>query len=707
MANETVGSIQIDMIARIAKLEAGMRRANKSLDGFGKKLEGLGRLSKKIGLAIGGYLSMRAVVRGLGNAMDSVDRLAKTSDKLGIATENLAGLRHAAATTGVQINTLDMGIQRMTRRISEAARGAGEAKDALRELGLNAREMQALSPDQQFRRIADAMNGVGSQSDRVRLAMRLFDTEGVALVNTLKLGTDGLDKMQDEANKLGLSISRIDAAKVEAANDSFNRLQSAISGMLQRLAVELSPAFAALSDMIVDATKSSDGLKDSTSTVVVTLLEGAEWVLSAWEKVLSIFRHLRLWGAYIGRDIAGLLDPGPWKYFGNVVAEKFGNVFDLLANSAKSVGVWFGTIPEQFTLGFAKAIQAVNGWISDMLVSTGQAMMRIKGMGEAGEEVVLMAGRMRQATAAITVKPLENYNTAMTDLGKAQQDVANSWDALWGTPKSKLVYENTEYIKAYNDEIARLEAMLASGGDREGLAEEFVRRMKEFQDQIAAQATAGAGGPGMFTSIWSQIKEEIRVAQDESKMMVKEFGVEVNSIWGQAWAEGQAERLKMTQWHWSQQTKTIFGELEQTTRGVAQHNKTMFEINKVAGIANAVVNTAEGVTKTLAKYPGPIGIALAAVHAAAGIAQINAIRSTQFGGGGGAAPSVSGSGGGLPAEQGPDTNQAAPNAGQSPGGATLVFPADGLVSARQVADYMQQAIEDGHRITRVVALRNT
>lgn len=91
-------------------------------------------------------------------------------------------------------------------------------------------------------------------------------------------------------------------------------------------------------------------------------------------------------------------------------------------------------------------------------------------------------------------------------------------------------------------------------------------------------------------------------------------------------------------------TKFALAEAARLTQGVAQSNKTLFKVNKIAALANAVINTAQGVTRTLAEYPAPINIAMAAITAAAGLAQIQAIRSTQFsGGGGGTTPSAAGS----------------------------------------------------------------
>lgn len=94
---------------------------------------------------------------------------------------------------------------------------------------------------------------------------------------------------------------------------------------------------------------------------------------------------------------------------------------------------------------------------------------------------------------------------------------------------------------------------------------------------------------------------------------------------------------------WQTRTKMIAGELEATTRGVAQESRTMFEINKAAGITNAIINTYQGVSESLAAYPMPLAAVMAAIHLAAGLQTVRSIESTSFGSKGGGAPSLAGS----------------------------------------------------------------
>ena len=75
--------------------------------------------------------------------------------------------------------------------------------------------------------------------------------------------------------------------------------------------------------------------------------------------------------------------------------------------------------------------------------------------------------------------------------------------------------------------------------------------------------------------------------------------------------------------------------------------KKAFEVSKLVGIAEASVNTYQGITAALTDKltPTPIRIAQAVAAGAIGLAQVAKIKSTSFGGsGGGSAPSISGGG---------------------------------------------------------------
>jgi len=107
--------------------------------------------------------------------------------------------------------------------------------------------------------------------------------------------------------------------------------------------------------------------------------------------------------------------------------------------------------------------------------------------------------------------------------------------------------------------------------------------------------------------------------------------------------KGLTDRQKFEMKTTQAKTEFVLSEIVRMTQGVATHNKALFKINKIAAIASAVIALPEHVSRTMSKYPYPLSIAMGALAAAASLAQIQAIRSQSFGGGGvGTTPSAAG-----------------------------------------------------------------
>jgi hypothetical protein len=237
-----------------------IKALDKTKSGFGKATAGLKSLAGKVlnlKTAIIGAVGAGGFGALIKSSIDAGDALAKTADKLGVTTEALAGLRHAAELTGVSTGTMDMAMQRFTRRAAEAAKGTGEAKGALRELGIDAETLTRLPLDEQMNVVADAMQGLDSQADKVRIAMKLFDSEGVALVNTLGGGSEALKAMTAEAEHFGVTLSRTDTAQMEAANDAITRLQAVFTGLTNQLSVAFAPIITFVADAFRQASLDS------------------------------------------------------------------------------------------------------------------------------------------------------------------------------------------------------------------------------------------------------------------------------------------------------------------------------------------------------------------------------------------------------------------------------------------------------------------
>lgn len=254
--------------------QRSLRRIEDAGDRASRELQGLGRQTDllKAGMrALGGALAGVATVRGMTMLIDrsltAADAIGKTADRIGVGVEALQELRYAAQSAGVGQQTLEMALQRFTRRSAEAAQGTGEAREALAKLGIalkdqngNIRRSEDLLGD-----VADALSRIEDPAERVRLAFKLFDSEGVALVNMLTGGSRALDAMRQRARDLGIVLEEDLIRNAETARNELDTLSQVISANLTRAVLDLAPAIAdastALADFAADAGSVYEQLK--------------------------------------------------------------------------------------------------------------------------------------------------------------------------------------------------------------------------------------------------------------------------------------------------------------------------------------------------------------------------------------------------------------------------------------------------------------
>ena len=264
-------------LTAINKTKSAFNSVTKGLKGVGSVAGKATKGVAKIGLAaVGAATALAALVKV---NVDFMDKLGKTANKLGIEVEFLQAMRFAAEQTGVKVEALDMGLQRFIRRAAEAAIGTGESKRAFEQLGIqlldnngNLRDVREVLFD-----VADGLKNTSNSAERVRLAFKFFDSEGVSLVNTLQNGSDGMKAFEQQAENLGIIISKQSIDKAEMFADSLNILKKQITAITANISAAFIPI---LEDVATKFEKILKGMKGSDKTfekfgkdLAVTILE--------------------------------------------------------------------------------------------------------------------------------------------------------------------------------------------------------------------------------------------------------------------------------------------------------------------------------------------------------------------------------------------------------------------------------------------------
>ena len=278
-----LGELAVNLIARTQKFDKGFQKSQKRLNQFEKAARTVDRALSTLGIG----LSAVGVVEFGRRIAISTDELAKASDKLGLSIERLQAYQFGAKLAGIETTTLNTALQRMARRVSEAAKGAGEAKDAIAELGLNAEVLSKFNVAQQYETIGEAFRKIGSQSDRIRLAMRIFDTEGVSLVNAFAAG---VKESRIEFEKLDVAIDREAAAAIEKMNDKITLMNTKLDAVGRRLLSETAPLITRLVQLVSGEQLRTPTLADTAGVrAPVPTARGTGQAISVREQVRQSF----------------------------------------------------------------------------------------------------------------------------------------------------------------------------------------------------------------------------------------------------------------------------------------------------------------------------------------------------------------------------------------------------------------------------------
>ncbi len=242
------GTLAVNILAKTDKFEKGITRARKSLKGFDKSTKqtstSLAALSRNLLAVLGPAIIGRMIVR----TSQASDELAKMGRRLGFNVEQLQFWQFASKRAGIEQRTLTMAIQRMERRLGEAAVGLGEAQGALNDLNIDAKEFIKLAPHMQFEQIIEATRGITNQNEQLRVFFKLFDSEGVSLVQLLG---ENVAELRSEFKRLGGAQTKQGLAQATNFVNAMTNLRQVSGSALEKIVIDVSPALTKVIEFLI------------------------------------------------------------------------------------------------------------------------------------------------------------------------------------------------------------------------------------------------------------------------------------------------------------------------------------------------------------------------------------------------------------------------------------------------------------------------
>lgn len=259
----------VKIYAEDAPLRQGLKRVmgvmGQTAAAVGKAFGGIGRIAA--GVSLGGLISQgaRAVTdwAAAGAAIDDV------ANRTGASTESISRLKFAAEQSGASLGDVEKGMRKLADTSAAAAAGNKTAAAALASVGLSAEALQGMTPDQQFLAVAEAISRVEDPARQTMLAMDLLGKSGANLLPMMSDGAAGIQQLMKEADALGLTLSKDQAAAAAGFDDAMGKLSSTLGTVAQVVGGAVLPYFTAILEAGLRLAPAIAALADEAGTYLV------------------------------------------------------------------------------------------------------------------------------------------------------------------------------------------------------------------------------------------------------------------------------------------------------------------------------------------------------------------------------------------------------------------------------------------------------
>ena len=258
-----------------------VKDAGDDADKSGGKFEKLGSVLKGVGAALG--TAMAAIGTGAvaaGKKLYSMandvaaagDEVDKMSQRLGLSREAYQEWGYVLSQSGVDINSVQVGMKTLTNTIDDARNGTETAVTKFERLGISMADLENKSREDIFAMAVAGLQNMTDETEKAALANDMFGRSGQEMIPLLNQSAESTQELIDKAREMGLVLS--DDAVTAAVNytDSMDTLKRTFSGVKNQISAELLPGFTSildgLSGLLVGQDEASAKIQDGAREIV-------------------------------------------------------------------------------------------------------------------------------------------------------------------------------------------------------------------------------------------------------------------------------------------------------------------------------------------------------------------------------------------------------------------------------------------------------
>lgn len=297
MASKSLGTLTLDLVAKVGGFVAGMDAAERSSEKWRKAVE---ENAKAAGAAVaaGTAAAVTAMTAFAVSAVTSTASAAKEitnlSNLAGLSTTQFQKYAAAAATVGIEQDKLSDIFKDTNDKVGDfLATGGGELKNFFEtiapKVGVTAEQFRNLNSADALQLYVSSLQKANVNQAQMTFFMEAIADEASALVPLLSNGGKGFRELGDAAEATGMILDTQTIAAAQQFNTELTVLSQYASAAKVQLAAEFMPVLAQMTKDLASGTKEAGSLRGAMSGLGDGLVSVTVFVANTIDVVRGAF----------------------------------------------------------------------------------------------------------------------------------------------------------------------------------------------------------------------------------------------------------------------------------------------------------------------------------------------------------------------------------------------------------------------------------
>lgn len=321
-----------------SEYEKKLDQSQKSAGSFSSKV---GTAFKTGARAVAGFVTgvaaVGAAIGGLVLKMvDAGSEIDDNAQKIGFSTEAYQYWALVMQRIGTDASTLSLAIRNMTTFTQNLADGQGEALLTLQKLGIGYEEFMAMTPEEQFYTLIEALQGMTDETEKTQIAQEIFGNRVYQeLLPLLGMEQGSLEDLRNEFESLGLIMSDDMVKSIAAVGDKLDNLGNLFKVMGLNIAVDFLPEINNILDAFTALVTGSSSVEDAMQMIADSFVNVIKKIANAAPNIIEAAGNLIL------NVLVGILDvisdPEVLKALLNVVMSLLNKAIEIIPTLINSL----------------------------------------------------------------------------------------------------------------------------------------------------------------------------------------------------------------------------------------------------------------------------------------------------------------------------------------------------------------------------------